>query len=318
MPSISVIIPAYNYGRYIRTAIDSVLVQTLPASEIIVVDDGSTDDTEGEVRSYGSRVVYVKQSNSGVSVARNHGVGIAKGEYIAFLDPDDYWYPWKLEVQHQYLEGHPDVGVVTGNVLGFTSEDNIPRISGVTGNIPDVIEYTFQELYLKNRVTTSAVMMSSQIFRKVGGFDSRWHGPEDFDLWLKISRDSKIVRLPVNLVAYRFHESSLSHKIEEMERQVVALLENHRSRLSAHEDFRLYRMAVAQAAYQSAWTYIQTQQWHKALNSIARSIKRHPGCLAQATGRKFCRLKMFMLLIRGFLHSVCQSQKPRVRGNQEV
>ena len=96
---VSVIIPTYNSGTYVTETIDSVLNQTYPHREIIVVDDGSTDDTPEQVRRYGSAISYIRQSNSGVGAARNTGLRAASGHYLAFLDSDDLWLPEKLAVQ---------------------------------------------------------------------------------------------------------------------------------------------------------------------------------------------------------------------------
>src|SRR5258706_11646315 len=99
MPRVSVIIPNYNYAHYLTQSLDSVLAQTYPEVEIIVVDDGSTDDSETILRSYGDRIRWIKQKNQGVSAARNLGVHETQGELVAFLDPDDLWLPAKLEWQ---------------------------------------------------------------------------------------------------------------------------------------------------------------------------------------------------------------------------
>src|SRR4051795_3380132 len=98
-PLVSVVIPNYNYGRYVRQAVDSVLAQTYPSVEIIVVDDGSSDDSVALLQSYGSSIKLVAQSNGGVHKARNRGIEESKGEFVAFLDADDWWEPTKLARQ---------------------------------------------------------------------------------------------------------------------------------------------------------------------------------------------------------------------------
>jgi len=112
---VSVVIPAYNSGRFIARAVESVLGQSRAAAEVIVVDDGSTDDTGEAVRRYGERVRYVRQENGGASVARNTGVAAAEGEWIAFLDADDEWLPGKLAAQMDLLGRHPELRWATGN-----------------------------------------------------------------------------------------------------------------------------------------------------------------------------------------------------------
>ena len=112
---ISVVIPAYNAEQHIGRAIDSVLAQTRPADEIIVIDDGSTDATAEVIRSFGDRVTLIQQKNAGVSVARNTGIEAATGDWIAFLDADDEWLPEKLKRQAEHLSRNPDLRWTTGN-----------------------------------------------------------------------------------------------------------------------------------------------------------------------------------------------------------
>src|SRR4030067_1245470 len=107
MPQISVIIPCFNSGKYLRECLDSVLSQTSQDFEVIVVDDGSTDDTPSIIKSYGSRVRLIRQDNKGPSSARNAGIKIAQGNYIAFQDADDVWLPRKLELQYRFLQENP-------------------------------------------------------------------------------------------------------------------------------------------------------------------------------------------------------------------
>src|SRR5581483_8159413 len=107
-PTISVIIPCFNHAAYLAKAIQSALVQTLPADEIIVVDDGSTDDTAKVTASSGTRIRYVYQSNAGLSAARNTGIKLATGKYIGFLDADDLWHPDFLTTLVNLLERHPE------------------------------------------------------------------------------------------------------------------------------------------------------------------------------------------------------------------
>ncbi len=115
--TISVIIPAYNAGEYIARAIDIVLAQSRNADEIIVVDDGSTDNTSEVVAQYESKVKYIRQDNAGASVARNTGIEAATGEWIAFLDADDEWLPEKLKLQTEHLMRNGDLVWTTGNYI---------------------------------------------------------------------------------------------------------------------------------------------------------------------------------------------------------
>lgn len=119
MPRVSVIIPTYNRATLVVAAIDSVLQQTYRDTEIIVVDDGSTDDTEARLAAYGSRIVYLKQANGGIDAARNRGLDAATGEYVALLDSDDLWLDFKLELQVALLDHFPEVGFVHSEFFIF-------------------------------------------------------------------------------------------------------------------------------------------------------------------------------------------------------
>lgn len=127
MPKVSVVIPAYNVGPYIRQTVDSVLDQTYGDVECIVVNDGSTDETEAILRTYENRIIYLGTDNRGRSAARNQGLRLARGDYLAFLDADDYWAPLKLEEQVAYLETHPSTGAVGCGAYLVTKTGQIVR-----------------------------------------------------------------------------------------------------------------------------------------------------------------------------------------------
>ena len=124
---VSVIIPTYNSGPFVTETIDSVLCQTHPHREIIVVDDGSTDDTPARVRHYGSKISYIRQSNAGVGAARNIGIRAASGDYLAFLDSDDLWLPEKLEVQLAVAARYPDSGLIACDGEYFDGTTTLAR-----------------------------------------------------------------------------------------------------------------------------------------------------------------------------------------------
>ena len=126
-PLVSVIIPTYNCGKFIQQSIDSVLKQTYKNVEIIVVDDGSTDDTHLKLLQYGKNITYIRKKNEGSSKARNIGMGCSKGEYLAFLDADDLWHPRKLEMQVECFQKVPDIGLVFTDFSRIDMEGNIVR-----------------------------------------------------------------------------------------------------------------------------------------------------------------------------------------------
>ena len=219
-PLVSVIVPNYNYAQYLPQALDSVLAQTYRETEIIVVDDGSTDDSETVVSEYGSLVRFVRQKNQGVSTARNRGVAESKGELIAFIDADDAWLPAKLEKQVQRIVAEPEVGLVhcavdqvgsAGDSLGSMSE-------GLEGSVS-------REFLLFQRpviiAAGSTALVPRKVFEAVGGFDTRLSTSADWDLCYRIALKWKVAFVPDVLVKYRIHSTNMHANIKRMEHDML-------------------------------------------------------------------------------------------------
>ena len=188
---ITAIIPAYNASKAIDAAIESVLAQTYPAWEILVVDDGSTDDTADCVSRYSHPVRLFKQANAGPAAARNRGAKEAAGDWFAFLDADDIWLPEKLARQIAYA-ADPQVGIVCGRKRAAP---------GVT----EVEFLSFDVLWQKNRIGNSTVMIRREAFEQVGGFDEGRDliSVEDYNLWLRLAATEwKILLGPELLMRY--------------------------------------------------------------------------------------------------------------------
>ncbi len=198
---VSVIIPTYNYGKYLQESLSSVLKQTYSAFEIIIIDDGSTDNTQDFIQPYLSNptVKYIKTENTGVSSARNTGIKLAKSPLIAFLDADDIWHYDKLEKQLPLFK-NPMVGVVYS--LKDTFNENGPRENYERGKLfrGNILPY----LMTHNFICSSSAVVRYECLKKVGLFDSRLSQGEDMDLWLRIAAEGyefDYVNLP--LVDYR-------------------------------------------------------------------------------------------------------------------
>ncbi len=179
MPVVSVIIPTFNRREYVQEAIDSVLAQTYTDYEIIVIDDGSTDGTGEALRErYGNRVIYEWQENQGESVARNRGIALAQGEYIAFLDSDDLWLPEKLAKQVAYLEEHSEMGSVICQFLNMDAAGNhIGAVSGVDMALADLTLDAL--LYSNTLLARDQIVADAALLNQIGGFDRRIRFGED-------------------------------------------------------------------------------------------------------------------------------------------
>ena len=190
-PLVTVIIPTYNRDWIVKEAIDSVLEQDFNDYELIVVDDGSDDNTPAILRAYGNKITVLHQPNKGVSAARNRGIAAASGRLIAFLDSDDLWLPRKLSAQAKFFKDHPEA------VINQTQEHWIRN--GVRAN-PKKKHHKFSGMIFERSlalclVSPSAVMIKKSLFGTVGIFDEHLPACEDYDLWLRIS-----CRYPVHLI----------------------------------------------------------------------------------------------------------------------
>ncbi|MFH2066714.1 MAG: glycosyltransferase [Pseudomonadota bacterium] len=206
-PVVSVIIPTYNRAWIVKEAIRSVLAQTFPDYELIVVDDGSTDNTQAILSEFQDEIVVIRQNNAGVSAARNHGVDAAKGELIAFLDSDDLWLPNKLEIQVGFFFSSPDTLVSQTDEIWIR---NGLRIHPKTYHKKPSGDIFLPSLFLC-LVSPSAVMMKKDFFGLMGGFDESLPACEDYDLWLRIGCRYPVPLIPHQLVIKRGgHEDQLS------------------------------------------------------------------------------------------------------------
>jgi len=213
-PIVSVVIPAYNCGRFIRDALDSVFAQEYPALEVFVIDDGSTDNTCEVVAGYGSRVNLIRQKNAGAAAARNEGISRARGEYIALLDADDIWLPGKLRHQVAHLERSPGVAMCCAkwellhpDAKGEYHFDPKPAPAAI-GIDAENSGWIYCQLLLDCGVWTSTVLMRRDLAERIGGFERALSRGQDYDYWLRASRLTRIDRLDAPLALYRIEVGS--------------------------------------------------------------------------------------------------------------
>ncbi|MCB9450364.1 MAG: glycosyltransferase [Anaerolineaceae bacterium] len=219
----SVIIPTFNRSALLREAVDSALAQNYRPLEVIVVDDGSTDDTAELMAAYGDGVRYIRQANAGVSAARNHGFSVSKGAFVAFLDDDDRYLPQKIERQVAYIQAHPAVGLVHSRyLLGNAAGQVVGRMGLLSEG--DVLK----ELLHRNFLWMSAPLIRRDVLEKVGGFDEALSTAADYDLWLRIADAGYpfgCVQEPLGI--YRLQHGSMVTNVARTEAEVITILDRY-------------------------------------------------------------------------------------------
>ena len=214
-PLISVVMAAKNYARFLPTAVDSVFAQTIADWELVIIDDGSTDETPAAVRPYlrDPRVRYVRSDRLGQSRAKNLGERLSRGGFIAYLDADDAWLPTKLEKQLAVFAEHPECGVVftARELIDDAGRTIAPNAQQTTTAFPR--GHVFEQIFLKNFVCFSSAMVKKQVFDRVGGFDPNLDLAIDYDLWLRVARHYDFHGLAEPLTRYRTGHGNLSGKL---------------------------------------------------------------------------------------------------------
>jgi len=267
-PLISVIIAAYNSGRLLTETVESALRQTYPRREIIVVDDGSTEDLRAHLAPYGDAISYIRQDNAGAGAARNNGLRAAAGDYIAFLDHDDLWLPAKLEVQLAAAARHPESGLIVCDGVQFDGETVLsPRLIGGTlgermavAPRGEITGRFYREFIEGNLVSCPAQgLIPRHVVERIGPLTTTRGEGSDLDYHLRIALEYPLTFHRHSLVRWRYLPSSVSgpHGRREVEWAVMtlAVLSRHRSLCPAEDrplvlsKFRSLARQTARAAY---------------------------------------------------------------------
>ncbi|MCM0611839.1 glycosyltransferase [Marinobacter sediminum] len=274
MATVSVVTPTYNRARFLPDAVASVLAQTYADLELIVVDDGSVDDTRKVLEPFlaDGRVRYFYQENQGQSHARNHALEQATGDFIAFLDSDDLWAPGKLERQLAVLQANPDVDIVHGDEAmidergAVISLENMRRYSG------SITRY----LLADNSVSITTALVRRRCFYEMGGFDTSVGVADDYELWLRFSARYLFHYEPGIVASYRVMADQISsdkrRRFAANERIIRTFLEHYGEALSVRER----RWGLARFFCRKARYFASVRERGMAIGAIARAFWQAP------------------------------------------
>lgn len=259
-PTVSVVIPAYNAAWCVGKAINSVLAQDFRDLELIVVNDGSTDDTLALLRGYGDAIRIVDQPNGGMSNARNAGIRAARGEYVAFLDSDDWWLGGKLDRQVELLREHPDIGFCSCAA----------RVEDLDGRLLNLWECPCWEGSFVAHLfgsgadvpgSCSAVLARRELVLQAGAFDETLRGAEDPDLWIRLAAISGYACLPEPMVVVLRRPGSVSRNLESMRESTLRMMRKNRPLLPRELQGSYWRSCVAGVHGDYAkWRYREGQR----------------------------------------------------------
>lgn len=254
MPKVSVIVPAYNQAHFLGTAIESVLSQTMPDFELIIVNDGSTDPTEQVALAYDDqRIRYIHQLNRGLSGARNTGMRHATGEYITYLDSDDAFLPEKLAVLSKAMED-PAVGFAAGQALPI--DEHGKRIGKIFDKgLPTPIEH----MLLGNPLHVGSVLLRRTWQERAGFFDENLRSYEDWDMWLRLIRlGCRMQWIPVPVSLYRFHTAQMTR----IGKQMTTATFNVLDKIYREPDLPQTWLSLRDQAYSQAHLRAAAQSYH--------------------------------------------------------
>lgn len=289
-PEISVVVPCFNAERYVVAAVRSVLAQG-GTVEVIVVDDGSTDGSAQALRQSGLPITVIKQANQGVAVARNAGIEHARGRWVAFIDADDIWLPGKLAAQRRLLAANPGARMAYTAWHVWHSSDPEPapellaqlqqqaadsaRWQGASGSI-------YPELLVDCVVWTSTVLAERSLFAEAGAFDPGLRVGEDYDLWLRLSRLTPILRVCEPLALYRMHPASITRCVPDRNFKAEVIGRALARWGYAGPDGRMAERSVVDRGLARSWSdyagaHLMAGDTARARDAALAALRSHPG-----------------------------------------
>ena len=281
MTTVSVIIPNYNYGAFLPAALESALDQTLSPLEVIVVDDGSTDDSAAVVSQFGHLVRFVSQQNSGVSQARNHGAELSSGEFLAFLDADDFWHPEKLAEQLSRIETTGKRACQSGYQRFGESLASQQKVDAPS----DLSLEAALEGKASISLLSSTLVINRKLFFDLGGFDLQLSTSADFDLGLKLIISNELCSVVRPLVSYRVHSNSMHRNAKLFRTDMTKVLSRaipedlvpKRRRIYCSMETQAFKVALLGKSFGVAFAAFTSAIWwnpHQFIGEMVRSAYR--------------------------------------------
>jgi glycosyltransferase involved in cell wall biosynthesis len=269
-PLVSVVIPNYNYARYVGAAIESVLAQTYQPIEIIVVDNGSTDNSLEVLRAFGKKIQLISQENRGQAGARNRGIEASGGEWIAFCDADDIWLPEKISAQMAIVD-RKTIGLV---YAGHTVVDaELRPLREVTPqNRGWVLPFFARDMKAVIPGGESCALIRKECFAKTGVFDLRLSTSSGYDLYRRIAQHYEVEFVPQSLMLYRQHQSNASKHIEAFEHDVFIALEKMFSDPFSSAIFSMRRTCYGRTHLSISGSYLRAGYYGKAVSHLFRGL----------------------------------------------
>lgn len=279
---VSVIIPNFNYARFVRDAVESALSQTYDRLEVIVVDDGSSDESRDVLDGFGDQIKVIYQRNQGVAAARNNGVQAGLGSFVAFLDADDVWLPTKIEKQLQMFTTSPELGTVHVGVVEVDNEGG--EIREMTDGLSGVVAEDL--LRLERAVILgggSGILVRRDVFDAVGGFDTRMSTSADWDFFYRVSSHSPVGFLPEILLKYRVHGANMHSNVGAMEHDVRIGFE--KAFASATPELEAMRNeCYGNFHLMLAGSYFQAGKYPESIKNAGKSLWYNPSTLRNLLG----------------------------------
>ncbi len=274
-PTVSVVIPAFNAAAFVAQAVDSVLAQTWPQCEILVINDGSTDNTLDVLMAYGDAIRVISKPNGGLSSARNRGIEEASGRYVAFLDADDRWLPAKLSRQVAVMEQVEDVGFCSTTAQVVSPDDEPLNI----WPCPDIQDSLLETLFRQNGAipgSGSGVMARRDLFDTAGPFDESLRSLEDIDMWMRLAAitDYRCIDEPLTIIVK--HPDSMSRNLSVMCESAERVMRKNRHLLRHDAQGVFWRCGYAAMLADYAKGEYRAGRKGRAIRLLVRGLLRCP------------------------------------------